>query len=762
MTLTVLPAGVKKKAKGAARVIKKSLRVRKSASAKLTRNSAASNRRTWTWSGWVKRGELGGHHQMFGGSDSGGTGTVLLFLPTNQLQLILNSATITYWNLTTTAVFRDISAWYHIVCSLDTTQAVDANRLKIYVNGAQTTSFATATYPPLNDTGFVNHTLPHYIGMDNTNYADLYLAEVNFIDGQALDPTSFGEIDASTGVWTAKKYAGTYGTNGFHLNFEDNTNLTALGHDSSGNNNHWTPSNISLSGVTYDSMNDVPAPIDAAVGNYCTWNPLNNTTALSNANLNALGTASAIKYSAGTFAVSSGKYYFEYIASAIFTGAGVSMSFGLAKSKTNVSNVTRDDVYFYNNNGSKYGGGSAEVPYGASYAVNDVIGVALDMDAGTVSFYKSNVSQGVAFSNLKGQSIMTFISTYDVASCSINCGQRPFTNAPPAGFLPLQTFNLPDPAVPMGSAEMDALIDTGANIKTKAEALYSGSQFLEWIKDRANVNNHQLIDSVRGLSKVLQSNTNAIETTYTAPSGNSVAWVWKAGGAPIANNDGSIASMVSANKTAGFSVVTYTGTNANGATIGHGLGVAPRLIIIKNRSSSEVWPVYHSSVGATKYLVLNTGAAEATAATPWNNTAPTSTVFSLGIWNALNENGSNHVAYCWAPIAGYSAFGSYTGNGNADGTFVHTGFSPKFVMVKRTDSGNNWFIVDAKRNAHNLTNNQLQPNASSAESSNFDFNVDIVANGFKLRTAYDASNASGGKFIYAAFAEHPFKHSLAR
>ena len=220
---------------------------------------------------------------------------------------------------------------------------------------------------------------------------------------------------------------------------------------------------------------------------------------------------------------------------------------------------------------------------------------------------------------------------------------------------------------------------------------------------------------------------------------------------------------MSVNASAGFSVVTYTGTNVSGATIGHGLGVAPRLIIIKNRSSVEAWPVYHSSVGATKYLVLNTTAAEATSSTPWNNTAPTSTVFSLGNWNALNESGSNHVAYCWTPITGFSAFGSYTGNGSTDGPFVYTGFRPKFVMIKRTDSANNWVMFDSSRDTYNAVVNTLAADSSISESTfGSGYNIDFLSNGFKPRNTTGAENASGGTYIYMAFAENPFKNALAR
>jgi hypothetical protein len=240
-----------------------------------------------------------------------------------------------------------------------------------------------------------------------------------------------------------------------------------------------------------------------------------------------------------------------------------------------------------------------------------------------------------------------------------------------------------------------------------------------------------------------------------------VAWQWKANGAGSSNTAGSITSTVSANTTSGFSIVTYTGTGAN-ATVGHGLGVAPSMIFIKCRNAGANWLVYHISLGNTKGVVLNATQAESTDSTYWNNTSPTSTVFSLGSGGAANGNTNTHVAYCFAPVAGYSAFGSYTGNGSADGPFIYTGFKPNFVMVKQTNtSGNSWWMFDGVRSPTNAVYNRLVANLSDAEYSNSS-TFDFLSNGFKLRFSDTAWNGSGSTYIYAAFAESPFKYSLAR
>ena len=301
-----------------------------------------------------------------------------------------------------------------------------------------------------------------------------------------------------------------------------------------------------------------------------------------------------------------------------------------------------------------------------------------------------------------------------------------------------------------------------------------------WIKGRSDAYAHRLADVVRGVGKEIFTNETSAETTnnaggyLTAFNSNGfsinsgagvnnnastyVAWQWKAGGTAVTNTNGSISSQVSANQTAGFSIVTYTGTAAN-ATVGHGLGVAPSMIITKNRDSSTAWWVYHASLGNTKYLVLNTTAAEATSSSAWNNTSPTSTVFSLGAANPSNAN--QDVAYCFAQIAGYSAFGSYTGNGSSDGPFVYLGFRPRYVLIRRTDSGANWYQFDTARNTYNVMKDELIPNSSNPQEDNSRW-IDCLSNGFKIRNGSDSAiNSNGATYVYACFASHPFKNSNA-
>ena len=297
-----------------------------------------------------------------------------------------------------------------------------------------------------------------------------------------------------------------------------------------------------------------------------------------------------------------------------------------------------------------------------------------------------------------------------------------------------------------------------------------------WGKNRGNDDNDYLMDSVRGATKRITTNNNQPEGTSTglltsfdsdgfslgtsaglnASGVTAVGWCWKASGSTASNSNGSITSTVSANTTAGFSIGTYNGTSADN-TVGHGLGVAPDMIIVKCKSTAHDWVVYHSALGNAKILTLNATTA-AQSATGWQSTSPTSTVFSIdNAANSLNQSGQSFVFYAFASKKGYSKFGSYTGNGNADGTFVYTGFLPSFVMVKRTDSSTagNWMMYDNKRLGYNGGSRYLIANTIDPETGSSDNLMDFTSNGFKPRSASQNINRSAS-YIYMAFAESPF------
>jgi hypothetical protein len=305
-----------------------------------------------------------------------------------------------------------------------------------------------------------------------------------------------------------------------------------------------------------------------------------------------------------------------------------------------------------------------------------------------------------------------------------------------------------------------------------------------WVKDRGRSGyNHVLNDSVRGVTKYIRSNLSNTEATlsdaitsfdsdgFTLGSDSSngehnvssqtyVSWNWKASGSTSSDSNGSITSTISANTTAGFSIVTWTGNGSSGATIGHGLGVKPRMIISKRRDSTSQWTVYEAINGATKYMTLNQTDATSSATSRWNDTEPTASVFSVGNSAEVNGSGGTYIAYCFADIKGYQKIGSYKGNGNADGAFAYTGFRPAWIMIKKSSGTENWSMYDAKRNTNGDSDTlPLNADNNSNENGNTGKNMDILSNGVKMKTSNGELNGSGDTYIYMAFAESPFVNS---
>jgi len=766
--------------------IDRSLRFRSSASAYLSRTPAsAGNRKTWTWSGWVKRGALGVLQTLFSAynsnTDSGYT--EIRFLSADTLVL---SGYATNWRITT-QVFRDSSAWYHIVVSLDTTNATAANRIKIYLNGSEITAFGTSNNPALNDDFAINLNAAHSIGRVQataTQYFDGYMTEVNFIDGQALDPTYFGEYNEDTGVWQPIKYTGTYGTNGFYLKFSDNSTTTTLGYDYSGNSNNFTANNVSVtSGATYDSMTDVPTLTSEDAANYAVMNPLakDGGTTLSDANLKI----SSVNYgnNTATMFLTNGKWYWEaqgdgYVG-AVCGQEGQNWSTSLsATGSKSIGYYINGTVYW---DGGNNGGGLS------TYGTSDVIGVAVDMAAGTVAFYKNG---SLEYTATFGSGTVPDLSAgvfpcYNNGSSSstakvvtFNFGQRPFAYTPPAGFKSLNTYNLPDSTIEDGSAYFNTVTYAGTGSSLSIPVGFIPD--FTWIKRRNASNNHQAFDVLRG-SNVLVPNETGAESDYSLyfdfsssdgfdlpnasvnmnnSSGTYVAWNWKANGSGVSNTDGSITSTVSANTTAGFSISTFTTPSSfTNATVGHGLGVAPSMLIVRRRTTGD-WITWHQSLGANGYLTLNTTSASASNSGSFNGTSSTTWTMGSSAW--WQASASDWICYAFAEVEGYSKFGSYTGNGSTNGAFVYLGFRPRLILIKRTNSTGNWQMWELNPvGTYNVVNNLLYANLANAETS-ASATGDALSNGFKLRQPDNDNNASGGTYIYMAFAENPFKNSLAR
>jgi hypothetical protein len=773
---------------------------------------------------------LGARQAIFVSSNSPGNDYVgLEFLANDKLTFNSNNGSVSeQFRLETNAVFRDPSAWYSIVIFFDTAQATASNRAAIYINGVLQT-YSTATYMPQNYDGRVNTTNQHNLGTwlpAASFYLNGYMTEVNFIDGQALTPSSFGETDTNTGVWKPKAYSGTYGTNGFFLKFADNsgTTSTTLGKDSSGNGNNWTPNLFYVGpGTTpaekagIDSLVDSPTSYgtDTGVGgevrgNYCTWNPLDNSLTLANGNLDTSRATASWASCRATVGMTSGKWYWEISGTGTYNSSNGPM-IGISKASASLSTYPGGDANgwgYYSATGTKYTSATSS-SYGSTWTGTDVIGVAFDADNGTLTFYKNNTNQGTAFTGLTSGPYFPAMGIYGTATVYCNFGQRPFAYTAPSGFKALCTQNLTythtigATSTTQANDYFNTVLYTG-NGSSQTVTGFGFNPDMVWHKGRSVAYNNSIVDAIRGNSNVIFTNTTDAEqnpgaqldlatdgatVTYRAAnlannqsSATYVIWGWNAGGsnqtisvgqyATSPANVPSIASTVRANTTSGFSIVTYTGTGAN-ATVGHGLGVAPKMVIVKRRDSAAgdwlVWNEVSFAANSANVLFLNTTNANFSGANNFNSTAPTSTVFSVGTNPATNASSGTHVAYCFAPVAGYSAFGSYTGNASTDGPFIYTGFRPRFVMWKNTTTaGYNWEIIDTARDTYNVMLNVLGPNSSAAEST---FAgppyLDAVSNGFKIRTGsassgYQNINNNNDTYIYAAFAESPFKYSLAR
>jgi len=781
-------------------LVDRSLRFRSSASAYLNRTPATTtNRQTWTWSGWVKRGVLGARQEITTQGDLTSFFVYfrMAFVSNGNIDIADYDGSNYQIYLRTTQVFRDPSAWYHIALAVDTTQATNTNRVKLYVNGSQVTSFtagdASTTYPTQNYNTSVNTTQPFVIGRlggASSFYFDGYLTEINFIDGQALTPNYFGATSVATGAWQPATYRGTYGTNGFYLPFTNITSTTTLGNDFSGNGNNWTTNNFSLTaGVTYDSMTDVPTLTSATVANYCVLSPLAGDVAPTNGNLYVTGVD---KSTLGTVGVSTGKWYFEMTC---VSNVATTNNDGVGIGNCAINNAAPDKAtYIYRSSGVKLQTGGSNTSYGASFTTGDVIGVAYDADAGSLTFYKNNTSQGVAFTGITGTMLPLVYSRAitSTPTLALNFGQQPFIYTPPTGLVALNTFNLPTPSIgATASTQANKYMDVVLYAGTGASNTITNGGFtpsLNWTKARNKNDVHLIVDQVRGGNKTLIPSNGAgatgtdAEGTYSVvtsfnsngvtlgadPAGlynasgyNYVAWQWAGNGTGVTNTDGSITSTVSANTSAGFSVVTYTGTGAN-ATVGHGLGVAPKMVIVKRRDTVDDWFVYNQNIGNTNYLRLNSNVGSATF-NFWQNTNPTSSVFSISSDVSVNASGSTYVAYCFSEIASYSSIGSYTGNGSSDGTFVYTGFKPRYILIKRSSTGSgDWCIYDTAINTYNLSQSILRAQNSGGQIDSDTLGIDILSNGFKLRFNNTDINSSGLTYTYLAFAESPFKYANAR
>ena len=774
------------------------------ASTYLTRTQTAGNRRTFTWSGWIKRGDVASRQTLLSAGIDGSNESFLRFDASNYISIKESTGNSPNFALDTTPVYRDPAAWYHIVFTVDPTQSTSSDRVKLYINGSQVTTFSSASYPSQNyDTRWNNNSQATYLGMnvpDYRDYFDGYMAHVHFTDGYAYAPTTFGST-ATNGQWVPNLTPSvTYGTNGYFLKF---LNGSDLGEDFSGNNNDFTKSGSG--DKTLDSPENV----------FATLNPLykQGSPTFSEGNTKVvLPAGDGTQGAAANFAPPTGKWYWE-----IKQGSSTNSSIMVREASDK-----EDDISYYQgsyagyelNDGNQNVTGNTTSVYGAAYADGDIIMVALDMDNNRVYFGKNGlwadgagnsnqsslndyvplngVTNGVpAVTNANGSASATFQFNFGNPAFSITSGNADgngkgnFEYAPPTNYLALCTDNLSSALtqpIGKGGSYFNTLIWSGDNTTRNFTGVGFQPDWV-WIKSRNASSGQVVYDSVRGNGKQIQTNNEDAELTNpqfgyvssfdsdgftTTPgtysgyeSGNVnmsgrtyVGWNWRASGSTATNNNGTVTTTVDANTTSGFSIVTFTSPASGSYTLGHGLSSAPDLVIYKCRGTTSPWWTFYTLVdGSLDYVNLGSNAAGASDSA--GLAVPTSTVFSL-VGNYA-PGSQTSIAYCFHSVEGYSKIGKYTGNGSTDGAFVYTGFRPAWVMIKRTDSANDWFIQDNKRLGYNPNNSYLEANTTLAEQAETD--VDILSNGFKLRSNGGGHNASGGTYIYMAFAENPFVDS---
>ena len=823
--------------------IEQSLRFNDDDNAYLSRTPSTGNQKTWTFSCWVKRGKVSGTDaQILTAYTSASDTTNIIFQSGGAIQWYdyISGYRV---HLVTNALYRDVGSWYHLLFQLETSNATSGDRAKIYVNGERVTSFSTEVYPSLNADLKMNTAIEHRIG-DTAQFArefDGYMADVNFIDGQALDPTSFGEF--KSGIWIPKDTAGlTFGTNGFRLQYADSA---AIGDDTSGNTNDWTVNSLVASDVVLDSPTNSFATMNILDDNYAS-----PKFSYSEGNLKyTYGyTGAGFDRVFGSIAISpndTNKYYFE------FTGnvTNEQMQWGVVSTDSLAYSVADRDnglsatanasqlrwvsylsaPYLYRIDSSTTSEGTLLTTSNGNAANGDIYSLVYDADAGKfyawfngVEFTGQNYAAGTSLwatmdtsktymvmmyqgdggvTTKSGNMTANFGQASDFAGAKVRQGNTDanglgdFYYPVPDGALALCTANLPQGAInTLADETPEDYFNTVTFTGTGSSNSVTGVGFepsLSWFKNRSAAYSHQLVDQVRGkigsdssFARLASNLTNAEATpagddgltsfdsdgftvlgdeSYNNSGQSIVAWNWKANGSGVSNTDGSITSTVSVGATSQqnwFSIVSYTGTGSN-ATVGHGLGVAPSMLLVKDRSATNNWQVFTETTGNTAALFLNlTSSVDSGETTYWNNTSPTSSVFSIGTNTKVNTSGRDYICYAFANAEGLCKVGSYTGNGSADGVFVYTGHRPALLLIKRTDASSDWIIQDNRRLGYNVDNNDLVPNQSYAEAT--DDRLDQLSNGFKLRSTFGTSNASGGTYIYLAIAEQPFKYANAR
>ena len=767
----------------------------------------ATNRKKTTLSFWIKllrpkqgRGVI---TAAASGTGASATGTRFHLNSDGTWKFATQVSNSTVWAIDSDRIYTDTNAWYHVVMQLDTTQSTASNRVKIYVNGNQDTTFS-GSYPSQNYDdywSFGNWRIGDYGGDYGYYYGSRFMiADIYLLDGQSLDPTYFAFTETQTGIWTPKDYTGAFGDHGFHLEFKDDSAATAttMGKDTSGNANNFTPSNFSASGDGKSIKTDTPTNNKPIINGLLNWTYDANGDTLREGNLKLTGSQGWKNIS--TFRIDgTEKLYYEFVNT---TAAGWQCLGILVITKGDLRNLssalTDSRVYGFASTQATYFGGSytstSDVP---SWSTNDVMSI--KYEKGILRLYKNGALATAAATGIdQTKEIYAYIAN-DNASTPVGYvrfDKDSWTQSANAGvdytWQLSETGLVSNPTLIRPQRHFDTVTFTGNGSTGQSITSLEFQPDLIWLKNRSATNNHAMVNSVVGRAKGLYPDSNSAEfnsstgrdvasfdisgftvgepeqASSTNNNGsNIVAWCWKAGGSStVTNNDGNNTSQVSVNAEAGFSILTYTGngTNNSNITMGHGLGKKPGWVIIKNRDSTADFVTWITGIGGSaddnqKNLGLNVTSQAGQNSDQFRYTdSSVIAVRSTDSTNGkVNKNGDNYVAFCWIEIPGYSKFGSYTGNGSTDGPMVDLGFRPAYILLKRADGGAPWRIFDNKRpdiSEYNNNTYRLHADDTTVEATSIPY-MDFLSNGFKIKDNGSYINGSGNDYVYATFAAQP-------
>ena len=772
--------------------------------------SSAGNQKICTISAWVKRSSFGSGSAkedvvFHAGTASGHRGHLRFYEDHINWNYYNGSSWILY--LITTGYYRDTAQWYHLCANVDTV----AGTAKLWVNGVEPTLSNNTIPSSSQDLSFADD-VEHQIGeraYGTAGYFDGYIADVYFIDGSDLEYSAFAEF--KNGVLIPKLYSGSFGTNGFHLEFKNTGTGTAssstVGADTSGNDHHFT-----------SSGHPTGAQPDCPEKNMPTWNFLvnrrnGNTATFSEGNTKVAGHSSQVAHTSSTIA-SKKKHYAEFYinnSSYAVTSCGVVRT--MWDNGMGDSYASNYGGAYYSTNGTRAYNATSDSQTAPS---SNRVGIEVDFAANEVQFFicesdgtktaagdKLTSSDGI---NFAGEGVFT-ATTHDVTSSTIQAyfNESDWYCTPASGYVELSSTNsIDDDDIPLG-AHQDEQPDDNFEVflytgDSNSERTITGMNFqpdIIWNKTRNQSFQPRLYDSTRGNDKGLFSSSASAESTHDVfngftsdgfntttdgsagdllnyNTGTYVTWSWKANAGTTTTNDasatsiGTIDSTHQANTTAGFSIVTYTGTGSAG-TYAHGLGQTPAFIITWRRDTGNRPTIFHEADNDAYYYLNETFAAQTgNADDRWGNDSsvvvPTSTLVSIGSHTDVNSSTEGYVSYIWSEVEGYSKFDSYEGTGSASNSpFIYTGFKPALVMCKSVGV-ENWIVVDEQRPGYNPTGNYLYWNLSNTEGGTgaTDEYINLLSNGFKLRTTGASANSSGVIYLYAAWASHPFKYNNAR